>query len=175
MNPTDSQPNPNPTPQQRLAQFQQACRQLGLRATHQRSEIFRELAATSEHPDAETLCRRVRARIPELSLDTVYRNLRLLEEKGLVLKLAGTADRARFDANTAEHPHFLCTRCGRVLDLPATTLPHLPPQLAGTEIGTVESVQIELRGRCRTCRDAAAGQPQSPAPVPNPHRRPSHP
>ena len=66
-----------------MQHFEQVCRGAGVKLTHQRMEVFREVALSGDHPDAETIYRRVRARIPTVSLDTVYRALWLLAELGL--------------------------------------------------------------------------------------------
>ena len=96
--------------EKRVADFVEVCRRQGVKATHQRTEILRELAGTQEHPDAETIYARVRQRIPAISLDTVYRTLRLLEEKGVIARVGSMRDRTRFDANTDRHHHFVCSR-----------------------------------------------------------------
>ena len=138
--------------EERLAAFIKMCRKVGLKATHQRAEIYRELARTDEHPDAETVFRRVRRRIPAISLDTVYRTLRLMEEKGTILRVVSLGDRTRFDANTEQHHHFVCRECGAVKDFDSEGLNDLraPPEAAA--LGTVESFQVELRGICVPCR-----------------------
>lgn len=89
--------------QERLDGFVRSCKVQGVRATHQRIEILRELASSEEHPDAETVYKGVQQRIPTISLDTVYRALRLLEEKGVISRVGCTRDRARYDANTDQH------------------------------------------------------------------------
>jgi len=61
--------------QERLERFVDVCRQKGLKVTPQRLEIFRELAASEEHPTAETLFNGIKVRMPTVSLDTVYRTL----------------------------------------------------------------------------------------------------
>ena len=58
-----------------------------MKLTHQRMEIFREVARTADHPDAQTVYERVRKRVPAVSLDTVYRNLWLLSDLGLLSTL----------------------------------------------------------------------------------------
>jgi len=58
----------------------------------------------------------VRRRITAISLDTVYRTLRLFEGKRLLSRVSCSGDRARFDANTDRHHHFICTKCGGVRD-----------------------------------------------------------
>lgn len=140
---------------QRVADFTAACRRQGIKATHQRLEILRELAGTGEHPDAETIFRRVRKRLPSISLDTVYRTLRMLEEKGVISRVPSMTDRARFDANMDCHHHFVCAVCGRIADFTSPALDGFVPPPAVGAIGTVESVHVELRGRCAACAKKA--------------------
>lgn len=139
--------------QKRVTGFVEACRQQGIKATHQRTEILRELAGTEEHPDAETIYSRVRQRIPAISIDTVYRTLRMLEEKGVIARFGSKVERARFDANTARHHHFVCSGCGLVRDFYSDELDRFQAPAAVSEMGSVDSVYVELRGRCRACRE----------------------
>ena len=135
-----------------MAEYIAACRRQGVKATRQRMEIFRELAATGEHPDAEAIFRRVRRRLPAISLDTVYRTLRTMEDKGLISRVPSMKDRARFDANLDHHHHFVCTVCGRICDFYSAALDGFVPPSAVRAMGAVDSVHVELRGRCRNCR-----------------------
>lgn len=132
--------------------FVRACRKKGLKATNQRREIMRELLKTKEHPDAETIFRKVRKRLPAISLDTVYRTLRVFEDNGDVFRVATFNDRARYDANTSRHHHFICTNCGRIVDCRYPVLDRfkVPPELA--LLGRVDRVHIEFRGLCSNCR-----------------------
>lgn len=135
-----------------VAEFVDACRRQGVKATHQRTEILRELVGTTEHPDAETLFRRVRQRIPAISLDTVYRTLKLLEDKGIISRVRSMGDRARFDANTDRHHHFVCCECGMIGDFYSDVLDRFPVPRKVAEMGCVDGVYVELRGRCRKCQ-----------------------
>jgi len=148
-----AQVDSKPRTQRRVEDFMKACRRLGIKATHQRTEILRELAATEEHPDADTVYRRVRERIPSISLDTVYRTLRMLEEKKVISRVGFRGGSVRFDANTDRHHHFICTECGFVGDFYCDALDGFaaPPQAAA--LGEVDSVHVELWGRCRDCRE----------------------
>ena len=141
-----------PPADDKLSVFIQKCREAGLLATHQRTEILREMAATAEHPDAETIYNRVRRRIPTISLDTVYRTLRLLEDKGVISRVGFIRDRARFDANTDRHHHFVCQECGLVRDFYSETLDEFTPPSEVSDMGEVDRVYVELRGHCRRCR-----------------------
>ena len=138
--------------QERLAVSADACRRHGIKATHQRTEILRELAGTEEHPDAETVYRNVRKRMPAISLDTVYRTLKLFEEKGVIVRMGAMKERARFDANTSRHHHFVCMQCGLVRDFYDEAFNSLKPPQKVPDMGCVDSVYVELRGFCRTCR-----------------------
>lgn len=138
--------------QKRLTEFADACRQHGIKATHQRTEILRELAGTEEHPDAETVYKSVRRRVPAISLDTVYRTLKLFEDKGVIVRMGAMKERARFDANTSRHHHFVCTQCGLIRDFYDEALDSLKAPQVVPEMGCVDSVYVELRGLCRSCR-----------------------
>jgi len=97
--------------ERRMQHFESVCRGEGIKLTHQRMEIFREVAQTGDHPDADQIFQRVRSRIPTVSLDTVYRTLWLLKDLGLVVPLHSSRERTRFDANLENHHHFICSQC----------------------------------------------------------------
>jgi Fur family peroxide stress response transcriptional regulator len=136
-----------------MGRFLEECRRVGMRITHQRTEVFRELAATSEHPDAETLYVRVRRRVSSISRDTVYRTLASLEELGLVRRAEILFSRGRYDANMEPHHHFVCTECGRVADFTSPALDELPVPTSVSAMGTVHSTHVQMRGVCSTCAD----------------------
>jgi Fur family peroxide stress response transcriptional regulator len=137
--------------ERQMEEFRGACARAGVRITPQRVEIFREVARTEEHPDAETIARRVRARLSNVSLDTVYRTLGLLEDLGLLSKVDVLCDRARFDANRERHHHFVCIRCGAVRDFvrPEWDLGAVPEEVKA--MGEVRSMHVQLRGICAAC------------------------
>lgn len=139
----------------RMQRFEQVCRQQGLKVTHQRMEIFRELAGTNEHPDAKAIYGAVHRRVPAVSLDTVYRTLAVLEEKGLVSRAEVQSGTARYDADTHPHHHFICTVCGLVRDVYDERMDDLPIPASVQDIGRVLSCHVQLRGLCRRC---AAGR-----------------
>ena len=141
--------------EKRVVAFLDTCRRQGIKATHQRTEILRELAGSEEHPDAETILVRVRRRIPAISVDTVYRTLRLLEDKGVIARVGSMRERARFDANTDRHHHFVCTECGMIGDFYSDAMDRLAVPREGSEMGSVQGVYVELRGICRKCKQQA--------------------
>ncbi len=137
--------------ERRMQRFAETCQAGGLKTTHQRMEVFRELAGAEDHPDAETLYQKVRRRVPAISRDTVYRTLATLEEQGLVHKAEILATRGRYDANMDRHHHFVCIECGMVRDIYSETLDALPIPRSVASLGRVESTHVQLRGICASC------------------------
>jgi Fur family ferric uptake transcriptional regulator len=95
-----------------------ALRAKGWRLTAPRRLILDVVCASDAHPTAAFVYRRVRRRLPRVSLATVYRNLRRLASEGFLLERAD-AGGMRFDGNLARHDHFTCLCCGRIYDVPA--------------------------------------------------------
>jgi len=150
---------PNPSKRevaQRIARFERICRDAGVRLTHQRLEIFREVAQTGDHPDAEMVYQRVRERMPTVSLDTVYRTLWLLNVHGLVTTLGPSRERTRFDANVTRHHHFVCVRCGSTRDFCSEELDNLKLPSSARALGRIETTLVEVRGVCRECTGQTA-------------------
>ncbi|OGG01707.1 MAG: hypothetical protein A3F83_00340 [Candidatus Glassbacteria bacterium RIFCSPLOWO2_12_FULL_58_11] len=135
----------------RLEAFVRASRNAGIKLTHQRLEIFREIAASSEHPDVDTVFRKVRGRIPTLALDTVYRTFAVLEREKVLARVSLFSDKARFDPNTEPHHHFVCTKCGLVRDFYSGQTEDFRIPESVKSWGAVDAVYIELRGICRAC------------------------
>ena len=137
--------------ERRVEGFQAAARRAGVKLTHQRLEIFREVAASLEHPSAEMVLKTVQARMPTVSLDTVYRTLWLLNDLGLVSTLGPRRESVRFDANLADHHHYVCMRCGRARDFESQELNALRIPPAVREYGSIVGTRVEVRGICGRC------------------------
>jgi Fur family peroxide stress response transcriptional regulator len=142
----------------RIKRFERVCRDAGVKVTHQRAEIFRYLAQSGRHPDAEAVFRGVRKRVPTISLDTVYRTLWLLTDLGLITTLGPPRERARFDANLRRHHHFVCRRCGLISDFYSPTLDELELPEAVDALGLVETTHVEAEGVCRSCASQPSRQ-----------------
>lgn len=136
---------------ERVARFNDACRKSGAKLTHQRMEIFREVAQTGNHPDAENVFHGVRKRMPTVSLDTVYRTLWWLKELGLIKTLGPPRERTRFDANLSRHHHFICIRCGMTRDFYSDKFDKLKLPESVESIGQAEMTQVEVKGICHKC------------------------
>jgi Fur family peroxide stress response transcriptional regulator len=137
--------------EERLKHFETVCRDKGIKLTHQRMEIFREVAQTADHPDADQVFQRVRDRLPTVSLDTVYRTLWLLNNLGLVVTLGSSRERTRFDANLDRHHHFVCEQCEFTRDFYSNDLDNISlPDSVGS-LGEIGAIHVEVRGLCRAC------------------------
>ena len=118
-----------------------------LRNSVARNNIHEYLIGTKEHPSAEMIYNALKDVVPSLSLPTVYRNLKQLEELGLVIRVANTDGKERYDANCSDHLHFVCEKCGRVIDVMNPDL-----TLAIQACGLPSTVKIySMQGLCELC------------------------
>lgn len=85
------------------------------RRSRQRELIYQTLCGTTEHPTADMIYQWLKPENPNLSLGTVYRNLNLLADEGVITRMPFPVE--RYDARTASHPHFRCRCCSAVSDL----------------------------------------------------------
>lgn len=83
-----------------------------------REAIYQVLASTKTHPTVEWVYEQLKTTIPDLSLGTVYRNLTVFKEMGLAKSVGVVNGQERFDADMSQHPHFVCTKCFSVIDVP---------------------------------------------------------
>lgn len=122
------------------------------RNTRQRQVVLEELRKLESHPTAAELYELARRRLPRISLGTVYRNLELLVQMGVIRKVETTAAESRFDSETDRHHHVHCVCCGQVAD--ARELPEDP---ANWEIENVNGYEIhgfrlDFVGVCPDCQ-----------------------
>jgi Fur family peroxide stress response transcriptional regulator len=128
-----------------------------------RDAILKVLKKTSAHPGAQWVHEQLKPSMPDLSLGTVYRNLRFFRKEGTALSLGVINGEERFDGITEPHPHLVCSHCGAVLDL--------SPSQAELFRGNLERLHSEEEGFSidfrRTifyglCRDCGGTGRQSP-------------
>ncbi|MEE9385658.1 MAG: Fur family transcriptional regulator [Nannocystaceae bacterium] len=139
--------------ERRLQNFRALAKKAGVKLTHQRLEIFRTVASSLEHPNAEAIHRAVRETTSTLSLDTVYRTLWMLTNLGLLTTLGMRQDSIRFDANVENHHHYICERCGLVRDFEGDELEALRIPDSVSRFGQVVSARVEVRGVCVHCTE----------------------
>lgn len=128
------------------------------RNTPQRKVVLEELCALKIHPSAAELYALVRRRLPRVSLGTVYRNLDVLLQDGMIRKLEFAGSETRFDGTVTEHDHVRCRECGRiedVFDLGPDGPPAQPTTLAGF---LIEGHRLEYFGLCPDCQSDKRGK-----------------
>jgi len=136
---------------ERMSSFENACREAGLRLTHQRLEVYRELSEAFDHPSAESLHKRLRARFPTISLDTVYRTLSTLERHGMIKRVETVDSQSRFDATEIRHHHLICARCREIADFSWQAIDNetLPEEISSW--GRIDNKSVVLYGVCKKC------------------------
>jgi Fe2+ or Zn2+ uptake regulation protein len=121
------------------------------RDTKQRRVVFETIRGTLSHPTADWIFERVRTTLPKISLGTVYRNLSVLKDEGMVREIYGSDRRAHYDAVTTRHAHFICSDCGSISDV--HNLPECDSRAAKELVGCdVTEQRIEFVGVCPVCQ-----------------------
>jgi len=122
------------------------------RRSRQRETILRILKNTKSHPTADWVYQKARKEIPNISLGTVYRNLRALWEEGKIQKLTFGSSFDRYDGDTSFHYHFACQACGKVYDVEADGGEELIREVEGKTGFRIQGVRMHFFGLCRRCR-----------------------
>jgi len=129
-----------------------ALRARGLRVTPQRIAIARALRELDGHVTAEVVYGHVSAQMPGVSLPTVYAALELLQQLGLIRRVATEGGTVVWDARVADHHHAVCTHCGVIVDVDAE-LDQTGVVAAAQAAGfAVDDAQLVVRGLCADCR-----------------------
>ena len=122
-----------------------------IRLTTQRQIILEELSKVKTHPTAGEVYDMVRKRLPRIGLGTVYRNLELMAENGMIVKLEVGGTQKRFDATTDAHYHIRCSCCGRVDDIDVPVIDSLVDAAADNSSYQILGHHIEFTGICSQC------------------------
>src|SRR5689334_10997256 len=126
------------------------CIERGLKMTGQRRVIARVLSDASDHPDVEELYRRASALDPRISIATVYRTVRLLEEKGILERRDFGGGRARYEATEhGHHFHLIDVDTGKVIEFQDPEYERLMQTIAARLGFDLVSLRLELFGRRR--------------------------
>lgn len=130
----------------------------GLAATHQRQVIYEAVVAAPGHYSPEQIYTNVHRRIPSISLATVYKNLRLFVEHGLLREVSPHASTLLVDGNRDPHHHLVCTRCKKVQDIKGNFIDF--KKLSRQTRGGFDLTHplIEVFGLCRDCHQKTQSQ-----------------
>lgn len=140
--------------EQRLQDAIATLKESGVRITPQRHAVLEYLLNSMIHPTADEIYKALEGKFPNMSVATVYNNLRVLKEIGLVRELTYGDSSSRFDCNTSDHYHIICNACGKIVDFhypPLDEVESLAEQVADFDIS---HHRLELYGTCDECRGA---------------------
>lgn len=121
--------------------------------SRKREAILKVVRSTTCHPTAEWVYRTLKPEYPDLSLGTVYRNLTQFKADGVIASVSVVNGQERYDGNVKPHTHFVCSRCGAVLDIPGNFISESAVKSAAEKMGLeVVSSDVLLHGLCGKCR-----------------------
>ncbi|WP_026089313.1 MULTISPECIES: peroxide-responsive transcriptional repressor PerR [Bacillus] len=122
-----------------------------VRITPQRHAILEYLIDSMSHPTADEIYKALEGKFPNMSVATVYNNLRVFREAGLVKELTYGDSSSRFDFTTSDHYHVICVKCGTIVDFHYPGLDEVE-QLASHVTGfKVFQHRMEVYGECPSC------------------------
>lgn len=119
--------------------------------SRQRERILKNLQSRRDHPTADMVYESVQVEEPNISLGTVYRNLSFLAENGQILKISTGIGPDHFDGFTEAHNHFVCRKCGRVLDLDYVADEKIIANASKNFNGEIEGYDLQFYGTCEDC------------------------
>ena len=130
-----------------MSRIEKLCVECGLKMTDQRRVISRVLSESADHPDVEEIYRRSIVIDPKISIATVYRTMRLLEDAKVIEKLDFRDGRARYEENRDEHHHHLIdVKTGEVIEFKSDELERVKAKIA-SELGyEILGDRLELYG-----------------------------
>lgn len=123
----------------------------GLKATFQRINIL-ETIEKYGHITIDAIYEEVSKIHSSLSLATVYKNILLMVEKNVLVEVAVSGQKSKYELKKDDHIHLICTECGMVEDKPLIgRVDTLIEDMTKKEHFSLNSEQINLYGICRSC------------------------
>lgn len=121
-----------------------------IKHSKQRDAVLQVLQGTTSHPTAEWIYNELKKDFPNISLATVYRNLKLLlsMNKIICFNVGGTE---HYDADCGLHYHFICRNCGVIIDVPGFPIAEIAGYMSSEE-WTADGYSLELFGECKNCK-----------------------
>lgn len=123
------------------------------RTSPQRERILELLRHTDTHPTVDWVYEQLKKEFPRLSLGTVYRNVRILVEQGLLQRIPSGSTFDRYDGNIHPHYHVICNRCGKIFDLDIPVDPLLEEKAKQNSHFLISGHRVEFYGICPECQN----------------------
>lgn len=114
--------------------------------------ILEMLKEVRNHPSANWIYDEVRKKLPHISKGTVYRNLNVLEDEGVIIELNVDGIVGRYEIRQDNHYHFICEKCGRIYDLNGPVETELNVKYAKKTGFKISHHRLEFRGLCKDCQ-----------------------
>ena len=121
----------------------------GLRSSYQRIKILEYLDKNRIHPTVDMIYEGLKQELPSISKTTIYNTLKVFVENGLISGLTISGYETMYDGEPNPHSHFLCKRCGCVMDIEEVECPCLRKEVDGN---LVEEVHLYFKGVCKECK-----------------------
>ncbi len=137
-----------------IASLKQKVKRSGLKLTMQREAICESFFSKEGHRSAEEILIETRKRDPRVSLATIYRTLKLLQEYGFADAHNFQDGQALFEPVFdvhAHHDHLICTKCGRIIEFMDATIEKLQTKIAREHHFIITDHKMELYGLCQSC------------------------
>ncbi len=126
-------------------------KQTGVRMTPQRQAILEFLSSTLSHPTADDIFKALETKFPSMSVATVYNNLRVFKENGLITEMTYGDASSRFDFTTNNHYHVICQQCGKIVDFQYPGIDAVEDVAARLTGFQVSNHRLEIYGNCQDC------------------------
>jgi len=126
-------------------------KETGVRITPQRHAILEYLINSMTHPTADDIYKALEDKFPNMSVATVYNNLRVFKEVGIVKELTYGDASSRFDYITTEHYHVICEECGKIVDFHYPGLDEVEALAAHITGFDISHHRMEIYGTCSDC------------------------
>lgn len=121
------------------------------RFSKQRQIIYNAIKTNPVHPSADMIYNMLKEEYPELSLGTVYRNLNVLSDMGLIVKISSGLESEHYDGNTDNHYHFICTKCSKMFDIDIPYQANIVTDAQKNSSHKIIEHDIVFSGICESC------------------------
>lgn len=142
----------------RLQEAISTLKESGVRITPQRHAVLEYLLNAMTHPTADEIYKALENKFPNMSVATVYNNLRVLKEVGLVRELPYGDSSSRFDCDMSKHYHIICSQCGKIVDFHYPSLDEVESLAEQVTGFNVSHHRLEVYGTCTDCQKVASKQ-----------------
>lgn len=129
---------------------------MALKYSRQRTAIWDYIKDRKDHPTADMVYEGVRKDYPKISLGTVYRNLMLMKDIGKIRTVEVGDGAIHFDPNVSEHDHFICSCCGKVIDIDVEDIARIKELASRNFGGRIDGYSAFFYGICEECIAKAA-------------------